>query len=73
MEKEFVTQIYCFLKGSVYGKKGENCLKRLILKNVAFIQIQRVAYTTGIVKNQFNFKKIIEILQPIVIDHFSTQ
>ena len=43
MEKEFVTQIYCFLKGSVYGKKGENCLKRLILKNVAFIQIQRVA------------------------------
>jgi len=32
-----------FLKRECLRKKGENCLKRLILKNVAFIQIQRVA------------------------------
>ena len=43
------------------------------MKNVASIQIQKVAiYNSDRKKNQFNFKQIIQILQPIVIDQFST-
>jgi len=42
-----------------------------MLKNVASIQIQKVA-TFGSYKNQFNSKQIIQILQPIVIDLFLT-
>ena len=29
-------------------------------------------YLTRLVKNQFNFKQIIQILQPIIIDNFLT-
>ena len=44
--------------------------------NAESIQIQKVAafsiYTTMILKNLFNSKQIIQILQPIIIDNFST-
>ena len=43
-----------------------------MLKNVASIRIQKVAkYDLDCKKNQFNFKQIIQILQPIVLDYFS--
>ena len=41
-------------------------------KNVATIQIEKIAsYDLDRKKNQFNFKQIIQILQPIVIDYLS--
>ena len=43
-----------------------------LLKNVAFIQIQKVATFNSNHKNQFHSKQFIEILQPIIIDNFST-
>ena len=44
-----------------------------MLKNEAFIQIQKVAtFNYDRKKKQFNSKQIIEILQPIIIDNFST-
>jgi len=43
------------------------------MKNLAFIQIQKVAiFDSDRKKNQFNSKQIIQILQPIIIDVFST-
>ena len=44
--------------------------------NAESIQIQKVVAlticTTMILKNLFNSKQIIQILQPIIIDNFST-
>ncbi len=52
---------------------GRTLLKQLILKNVASIQIQKVAiYDSDHEKNPFNFKQIFQILHLIVIDYFST-
>ena len=56
---------------SVASIRG-NLLKQLMLKNVASMQIQKVAIFDSDRKNQFNFKQIIQILQPIIIDNFST-
>ena len=36
-------------------------------------KFQTLHYTTRIVKNKFNFKQIIQILQATVIDYFSTR
>ena len=41
------------------------------MKNVA-LKIQKVSIYDFIVNNQFKFKQIIQILQPKVIDYFST-
>jgi len=44
-----------------------------MLNYVAYIEIQKVAtFNAGRKKNQFNSKQIIQILQTIVIDYFST-
>ena len=53
-----------------YVYKEKSVKKQLIPKNVASIQIQK--YTTRIVENQFNLEQIIQILLPIIIDHFLT-
>ena len=34
-------------------------------------KLKKLQHTTYTVKNQFNFKQIIQILQPIVIDYLS--
>ena len=39
--------------------------------NLAAIQIEKIATYDLERKNQFNFKQIIQILQPIVIDYLS--
>ena len=40
---------------------------------MASIQIDKIAtYDSDRKKNQFNFKQIIQILQPIVIDYLSS-
>ena len=44
----------------------ENCWRRLLPNN-----LRKLQFTTWTVKNQFNFKQVIQILQPIVIDYFS--
>jgi len=48
-------------------------LKRLMPKNLASMQIQKVtAFNPDHKKYKFKSKQIIEILQPIIIDNFST-
>ena len=42
-----------------------------MLKNVAFIQIQKVAICKSD-RKKFNSKQLIQILQPFVIDYFSS-
>jgi len=43
------------------------------LENATFIQIQEAAiYDSDHKKQQFNFQQIIQIIQPKVIDYFST-
>ena len=46
------------------GPLEENCLKRLILKNVASIQVRKYATFDPELKNQFSSKQILQILQP---------
>ena len=47
--------------------------KEKIVKNVPSIQIQKVAtFNSDRKKNHFNYKQIIQILQQIIIDYFST-
>ena len=41
-----------------------------MLKNVAFIQIQKNATFNSDRKNQSNTKQVIQISQPIIIDNF---
>ena len=74
----------CQLKGSVREKwKGLFnltsiccvCMEKIVKNDLTWrtycpYKFRKLQYTTLIVKNQFNFKQIIQILQPIVIDYF---
>ena len=60
-----LTSICCFYKEKIF--KNNSC-RRTLRQN----KFRKLQYTTQIVKNQFNFKQIIQILQPIAIDYFST-
>ena len=60
-----LTSIFCVYKEKIVKKQ-------LIPNNLAVIQIEKIAtYDLDRNKTQFNFKQIIQILQPIVIDYLS--
>ena len=47
--------------------------EKIVKKRLMLIQIEKIAtFNSDRKKNQFNSKEIIQILPPIIIDHFLT-